>query len=149
MKRKTIAVDLDGTLAFYDKYRGPTTIGEPVKPMVDRVRRWLGEGHKVIIFTARVDAGNGYRQRSPYIKLSREELRAQIVKAIEDWCLEHLGEKLEITNQKDHRMSEFWDDRAVAVERNTGKILSAVQVKAAFRRGRAVGYMKGKALCPR
>jgi len=52
-----IGVDLDGTLAYYDEWRGLYHIGEPIPAMVDRVKRWLAEGRDVRIFTARV-SGN-------------------------------------------------------------------------------------------
>lgn len=46
--------DLDGTLAVYDKWEGIDHIGEPVKPMVDLVKRMHAEGEVVKILTARV-----------------------------------------------------------------------------------------------
>lgn len=49
MNRGWIGVDLDGTLAHYDKWIGPEHIGEPIAPMVDRVRAWLGQGIEVRI----------------------------------------------------------------------------------------------------
>lgn len=98
-------VDFDGTLAKYDKWRGIEHTGEPIKPMVDRVKRWLNSGRNVKIFTARVAGKDGTKAR-PYI---------------EAWCKEHLGQKLEVTNIKDHHMIELWDDRAVQVKMNTGK----------------------------
>ena len=49
-----MAVDLDGTLAHYDKFISPSHIGEPIAPMVARVKKWLSQGKEVRIFTARV-----------------------------------------------------------------------------------------------
>ena len=46
--------DLDGTLAKYDKWEGIDHIGEPVKPMVDLIKRMHAEGKVVKILTARV-----------------------------------------------------------------------------------------------
>lgn len=46
--------DLDGTLAVYDKWEGIDHIGEPVKPMVDIIKRLHAEGEVVKILTARV-----------------------------------------------------------------------------------------------
>lgn len=46
--------DLDGTLAKYDGWKGIDHIGEPVKPMVDLIKRMRGEGKVVKIMTARV-----------------------------------------------------------------------------------------------
>jgi len=39
-----IGVDLDGTLAHYEGFKGAQHIGEPISPMVERVKRWLAEG---------------------------------------------------------------------------------------------------------
>lgn len=93
-----IGVDLDGTLAHYDHYRGDDHVGAPVDEMVKRVRRWRQEGRDVRLFTA----------RKPH-------------PAIRRWMKEHLGEVLQITNVKDHRMQALYDDRAVQVKRNMGE----------------------------
>lgn len=112
-----IGVDLDGTLAHYDGWKGIAHIGEPVPAMVERVKRWRKEGRAVKIFTARVDGGevaiaaNGVaHQEVPLVR-----------KYIEEWCLQHLGEVLPVTNVKDYGMIELWDDRAVQVIPNTGE----------------------------
>jgi hypothetical protein len=102
-----IGVDLDGTLAHYDHWRGHLHIGRPVKRMRVRVVEWLAEGRRVKILTARATPG-------------REDY-AETIAAIELWCFRHLGQVLEITNQKDFGMSELWDDRAVQVIPNTGR----------------------------
>jgi hypothetical protein len=103
-----VGVDLDGTLAKYDGWQGVRHIGDPIEPMVARVKQWRAAGWDVRIFTARV-AG-----RAPDIAA---------IEAIEEWCREHLGEILPITNEKDFGMIECWDDRSICVERNTGLIL--------------------------
>lgn len=106
-----IGVDLDGTLAHYDRWCGPASIGEPVPTMVARVCYWLKLGREVRIFTARVGPQpNG------------EDVIAR--KAIEAWCEKHLGQVLPVTATKDFRMVELWDDRCVTVEANTGRVLT-------------------------
>ena len=102
-----IGVDLDGTLAYYEGYGDGKTIGEPIQPMLDRVRLWLVENKKVKIFTARV--------------AYRNEKQREFIKA---WCLKHIGQELEVTCMKDQGMRELWDDRAVSVEKNTGKAVT-------------------------
>jgi hypothetical protein len=102
-----IGVDLDGTLAHYDEWRGPEHIGAPIKAMVDIVRGWIEMGQEVRIFTARV----------------YDDPDDIALGAIAEWCLEHIGHILTVTNEKDYGMIELWDDRAVCVERNTGKVL--------------------------
>lgn len=105
-----IGVDLDRTLARYDGW-GDGSIGEPIPAMVDRVKHWLKEGKEVKIVTARVNRGGDFSA-----SLAQERL-------IRDWCLIHLGQQLEVTCCKDFGMIELWDDRAIRVEANTGRIL--------------------------
>ncbi len=112
--RGWIGVDLDGTLAQYDGWRGPEHIGAPVPKMLLRVRRWLVAGRDVRIFTAR--AGS---------QCTKEEL-AKVQAAIDAWCLEHFGQKLPVTATKDFAMVELWDDRCVQVVPNTGERVDRV-----------------------
>lgn len=105
-----IGVDLDGTLAEYDRWRGTTHIGKPIPLMVERVKRWIEEGREVRIFTARVGG-------------SVEEAK-EAHPAIEAWVLQHIGCRLPITCVKDYGMVELWDDRAVQVIPNTGRTIS-------------------------
>lgn len=100
-----IGVDLDGTLAHYDGWVSVYHIGEPIPAMLERVKQWLAEGKEVRIFTAR----------------AYQDLRA--LKPIYEWCEKHIGQRLRVTCEKDLKMYELWDDRAVCVERNTGRIL--------------------------
>ncbi len=104
-------MDLDGTLAHYDEWRGVAHIGEPIPAMVERVKRWIAEGRDVRIFTARVTS-------------APDRDLAPVVKVIRRWCKRHIGKHLPITNVKDFAMIELWDDRAVTVEENTGRALS-------------------------
>ncbi len=102
-----IGVDLDGTLARDDTPRGPETIGPPIPEMVERVLALLYQGYEVRIFTARLS-------EDPY---------GTALRHIERWCDKHLGVVLPVTCIKDFGMLLFYDDRAVQVEPNTGKIL--------------------------
>lgn len=47
--------------------------------------------------------------------------------AIEKWCIRQFGRKLPITNVKDYGCIEFWDDRAVQVEPNTGRRVDGLE----------------------
>ena len=42
---------------------------------------------------------------------------------MQDWCEANGLPRLEVTDRKDYSMIELWDDRAVCVERNTGRII--------------------------
>jgi NTP pyrophosphatase (non-canonical NTP hydrolase) len=101
-----IGVDLDGTLAHYERWVRPDDIGAPIAPMVGRVKGWLADDWDVRIFTARgsLDAAD----------------EALAYPAIRRWCAEHLGQELPITNRKDVFMVALYDDRAFRVGKNTG-----------------------------
>lgn len=101
-----VGVDLDGTLAIYDGWQGPTHIGEPIPLMVKYVRELLHQGVEVRIFTARAKQGG-----------------ARVMMAIEQWCLENIGQVLQVTAEKDFNMVFCVDDRAVSVQANTGVFL--------------------------
>ena len=98
-----VGVDLDGTLARYDGWQGPEHIGEPIPRMVERVQRWIQQGVKVKIFTARASVMG----QIPYVR---------------EWVDEHVGPGIEITNIKDYGMTGLWDDRCVPVVSNTGEV---------------------------
>lgn len=105
-----IAVDLDRTLAHYDKWQSIEHIGEPVPAMLERVKEWLAEGIEVRIFTARMSC--------------EDEPRADFEAALAVWCVKHGLPVLKATNAKDFHMIALYDDLAVSVEPNTGRTLS-------------------------
>lgn len=111
-----IGVDLDGTLAEYDGWQGSHHIGEPILSMTERVKCWLAEGFEVKIFTARV-------AKQHFDEEAAEEC-FHIERTIKKWCERHIGRELPVTCIKDMDMIELWDDRAVTVERNTGRALA-------------------------
>jgi len=87
--------------------------------MLERVKKWLAEGKRVKIFTARVGAsgltsGPGLKDDVAFADRQRQNIQA--------WCIRHLGVLLEVTATKDFKMIELWDDRAVAIETNTGEL---------------------------
>ena len=106
-----ILVDLDGTLAHYDDWKGEDKIGEPVPAMVNRVKKWLDEGIEVRIFTARASG-----------RMTPQE-HVQVLHAIHNWCHDHLGVALEVTNEKDYGCIAIYDDRAWHVVPNEGRII--------------------------
>lgn len=105
-KKGWIGTDLDGTLAKQDHWIGPGIIGEPIPEMVERIKWHLREGEDVRIFTARVGK-DGWADQE----------------AIARWCQKHVGRPLQITACKDHEMRFFYDDRAIQVEKNTGRLI--------------------------
>jgi hypothetical protein len=100
-----VGVDLDGTLAHYDEWKGIEHIGEPIQPMMARVNQWVSKGIIVKIFTARASLP----EQIPFIH---------------DWLEKHGLPRFEVTNVKDFAMLELWDDRCVQVVSNTGVPIS-------------------------
>lgn len=99
-------VDFDGTLVTSPiPPFAPDNIGEPIWPMIDRVKNWLAEGHEVRIFTARA---------------SPSDLTAENIAEVEKWCEKYIGQKLIVTCMKTRKLIEIWDDRVVQVVENEG-----------------------------
>jgi hypothetical protein len=119
-----IGVDLDGTLAHdlgnKRENKGLGEIGSAIKPMLNRLRKWIAEGKTVKIFTARASSPR------------------QVV-MIKKWLSSYGLPELEVTNVKDLRMIELWDDRCVQVLTNSGEPIDKM---AGFSRDRQ-GSMSG------
>jgi hypothetical protein len=122
MSNGWIGVDLDGTLAEYHGWHSDGGIGPPIARMVNRIRLWRSRKFEVRIMTARVGASG--RPSTKHGELDDQAFAESQRRRIEAWCLEHIGEVLPVTATKDLDMLEIWDDRAVAVELNTGRAFS-------------------------
>lgn len=96
-----VGVDFDGTLATQGDLNHT---GSPIEPMMQRVRQWLAEGREVRILSAR-----GCLPEQTAI--------------VQDWLERYGLPRLALTNVKDFSMDVLWDDRCVAVEPNTGRVL--------------------------
>jgi hypothetical protein len=129
-----IGVDLDGTLFHYDKWVGWNVFGEPIAPMVERVRKWVSEGIEVRIVTARVGipVWGGYTDAPRVSHVLKHQCRvtgdmfsdASMIRAIQDHLERHGLPRLKVQCYKDVDMIELWDDRAVQVVPNTGRTLA-------------------------
>ena len=121
-----IGVDLDATLAEYHGWNDGK-IGNPIPRMVQKVQRKLAEGVKVKIFTARVGV-DPTMYSSESNASATQEFADEQRRLIEDWCLEHIGQVLEVTATKDFACIEIWDDRCKQVEPNTGKFVGEADI---------------------
>jgi len=122
MVKGWIGVDLDGTMFTYHKWVGWNVFGEPIEPMLARIRQWLAEGKEVRVVTARVSVDLAATQRC-YVT-GQSFTGHQMVAAIRDLCVKHVGQALPVTCVKDVGMIELWDDRAVQVVPNTGRTVA-------------------------
>ncbi len=97
-------VDLDGTLAYYDRNSPFDEIGDPVPDMLTLVKELINNGIRVKIFTARAQDP----EQKPIIR---------------EWLKVNGLPELEITNIKDYNMQWLLDDRCIQVEKNTGRLI--------------------------
>jgi hypothetical protein len=98
-------VDLDGTLAeACEGWPEPDQIGDPIEGMMEWVKRSIGNGLKIKIFTARA----GWTESLPHVK---------------EWLTKHGLGHLEVTNVKDMYCDRILDDKAIQVLRNSGLIV--------------------------
>ncbi len=111
MKSGWIGFDFDGTLVQdvgeSGEYDG--SIGPPIPAMVELAKRYIAAGYEVRIVTARAATLND---------LCR----------VKKWAIENLGKPVEVTNKKDYAMLLLYDDRAIAVEKNTGRTAGFRQI---------------------
>lgn len=91
--------------AARDRGRQTEHIGEPVQPMVERVKGWLAQDRTVKIFTARVDGGEVAIAMGDENGIAHRDVHA-VRYHIEQWCQKHIGQVLPITNVKDYGMVE-------------------------------------------
>ena len=105
MAKRIIAVDLDGTLAHYDGWKGIGHIGAIIPSVANAILLAKKEGADIWIFTARVSDPK-----------DAEEAGNAIVAYLTENGIPFDG----LTAIKHKFFSEFWDDRAIQVIKNEG-----------------------------
>lgn len=105
-----VGFDLDGTLAVHGEWKGINHFGAPIQANIDRLKLLIAKGYTCKIMTARV-----CRTGSDEAELA--------TRAIQNWLAKQGLPRLEVTCVKDYAMMYLVDDRAVAVESNTGRVL--------------------------
>lgn len=100
-----IGFDLDGTLIQFDGWEGPESFGQPIIPMMALIKHHIQNGQRAKIVTARA---------------SNEEDK----EFVRIWADAHGLQNVEITDKKDYLMIKLYDDRAIQVEKNTGRIIN-------------------------
>lgn len=102
--------DLDGTLFRYEGDH--SVIGPPLKKgdAFKVLKKYVAQGKKCKIVTARVAEGSS-------VQIKHE------IKAIQDLTQKYFGKRLEVVSGKDTNMIKLYDDKAVAVQNNTGNLI--------------------------
>jgi len=132
-----VGFDFDRTLATYTKWGGPGVLGDPIDSMVQLLKE-TQKATNCRIFTARVwpiihydphslmttwDTRN--REMPEDERGERCNGAIDACRAILDWCDTHLGFRIPITNVKDIHCVRLYDDIAIQVIPNTGKLVHA------------------------
>lgn len=115
-----IAVDFDGTLAQYDRWRGAGSVGAPIGGAIEFLR-WLDNmGHEPWIYSARASEPAGRL-------------------AIEEWVVKYGVDDIVkgITHEKLYRFSLFIDDRAIPFAGNWSDVTKAITKVMTARNARA------------
>lgn len=108
---KTIAVDLDGTLALYTEWNGRASIGEPLPQALDAMWELYLQGARLLVHTCR--CSDFVAAQFPPDPLSIRE-SAQV---IADWAAEHDFPPLEVYIGHGKPYAEHYiDDRGLRVE---------------------------------
>lgn len=104
--KKTIAVDMDGTIATYDGWRGMKHIGKPIRGAREFLQTLRDRGYRILIFTART----AMRVKHTESKYSQQDL----VDIVKEW-LDKNEMPYDAIHTGDHKpsCSAFVDDRAV------------------------------------
>lgn len=128
---------MDGTLFTYTHWVGWNKFGRPIQPMIDRVRAWLDADVEVRVVTARIglpvarDVMTGEdvysRARTGRCRMTRQEFSDHEMRlAVQDHLERHDLPRLRVQCYKNVDMIEIWDDRAVQVVANDGRMLAPV-----------------------
>jgi hypothetical protein len=117
-----ILVDLDGTLAHYDGWKGEEHIGDPIPEMVNKIKQDHSEGYRLKIFTARVC------NHVHWVSLIDNKDLKRNYSIVLEWLKKHniiqfLDKNEPIAITKNWEVVEIWDDRAKQIELNTGRFI--------------------------
>lgn len=119
--------DFNRTLAEYHSYWDDMALARPL-PLVERVKRYLAEGKVCKILSAQVWTPPTRRYLSKPTEAEQawlEEAKGYYARArkaettIKAWCLQHIGQVLEVTCERDRGCQEVWDDKAYHVVPNS------------------------------
>lgn len=78
MHKKIVALDIDGTIAKYEKWEGIHNIGEVLEGAVRLCETLLAEGYEVIIFSTRLS-----------MEINKDHDEIELYGAVKDWLSEN------------------------------------------------------------
>lgn len=103
---RTIAVDVDGTLAQYDGWKGAEVIGDPIASVVDQVKKEKENGTRIIIHTTRTNSA-----------INKTHTTEQLVAIVRGWLDKHSIPFDEVWSGTGKPIAHIYlDDRSVNVK---------------------------------
>ena len=117
MKKVHIALDFDRTLATMEDDT-LATIGQPIQPMIDQVKKWVEKGHEITIFTARVSKWFKEGGERPDVFIMSQKMK------INQFLVDNGLPIMKITANKSPLFTHFVDDKAVKVLPNKGIVIT-------------------------
>ena len=117
-RQKVVAIDLDGTLAHYDHWRGPEHIGVPVTEAIAICHLLHKAGVKVIVYTCRTN-----KTMNEISGINTAKMVADIEKWLHYWGLGYI--QLNTDDGKPFAHA-YIDDRAVYFKRNGGELVETI-----------------------
>jgi len=113
-QKKTVCVDLDGTLAKYDGWKGIHDIGDPYPAAKDFMSR-LYEKYYLIIFTVRTNLEMNYKEIPDFVQY--DDHKAYLRKLVEEWLVKNeIPYDAVWTGQGKPSAHYYIDDRAINVK---------------------------------
>lgn len=118
--RGWVGFDLDGTLIKHCTQEEVVRyiLGEPIAEVVQLMHKEKANGYELKIFTARVSMGCNPLEHT----MARRIFVIKQTKAIQEWSKIKFGEIYDVTCQKDFNCIRIYDDRAMRVICDTGKL---------------------------
>jgi len=117
-RQQIVAIDLDGTLAHYDHWRGPEHIGAPVTEAMTICHLLHKAGIKVVVYTCRTN-----RTMNEISGVNT----ARMIRDIEAWLHEWDLGFIHVSEDEGKPFAHAYiDDRAVYFKRNGGDLLETI-----------------------
>ena len=113
-----VAIDLDGTLAHYDGWKGPENIGNPVTDAVTICRLLHNAGVKVIVHTCRTN-----KTMNEISGINTGKMIRDIGAWLHEWDLGFIHVNEDEGKPFAHA---YLDDRGVYFKRNGGELIPTI-----------------------
>ena len=92
MDKKTVCIDLDGTLAQWDGWKGLDHIGDPFPGAVEFVNK-LSKKYRIVIYTCRCKYQSDFMEteiiKECDDKVPQQDIKIYLINKVKDWLHKH------------------------------------------------------------